>query len=139
MRRLLTYALWFVVIVAAIAIIIFIWRRLTVDNQDTVGGTVQLECNDACADYGQCGTLVDEPAVTVVLGGLESPKVDAGSQDVFFPNMVTVEIRETREETLEQLSTGRQFQVKFSRIEQRNNFGDVVGTGWVPDWCVRYP
>ena len=138
MRRLLTYALWVILILAAIAVVIFVWRRFSGGDEDPIGGTVQLECTNDCAAYGQCGSLVDDPGVQVVLGGLESPKVDPGSHNTFFPNLVTVEVRETRNETIEQVN-GRQFEQKFTRIEQRNNFGDVIGTGWVADWCIRYP
>lgn len=139
MRRILTWALWILLIVALAAVVYFVWTQFFGSNdEEAVGSSVTLECSSACADYGQCGTTVDSPNVPVVLGGLDGPTVEAQTHDRFIPAGATVEIKETRSERLEQ-SNGRQFDQQFSRVEWRNAIGDIQKTGWFADWCIEQP
>ena len=139
MRRILTWALWILLVVALAAVIYFVWTQFFGgDDEDAVGSSVVLVCPNDCQDYGQCGTTVDSPQVQVVLGGLDAPAAEANTHDQFIPAGVTVEIRETRSERLEQ-ANGRQFNQDFHRVEWRNSIGDVQKTGWFADWCVEQP
>ena len=109
------------------------WREAII-----VGSAVILECTAACSEHGQCGTTEESPKVEVVLGGLDGPAVEPQKHDRFMPSGVTVEIKETRTERLEQVN-GRQYDQEFSRVEWRNSIGDIQKTGWFADWCISYP
>jgi hypothetical protein len=139
MRRIFTWALWILLIVALGAVIYFVWTQvITDDEEELVGSSVKLVCSSACRDRGQCGRTLESPQLEVVLGGLDGPAVEANTHDRFIPAGATVEIRETRTERLEQIN-GRQFDENFSRVEWRNNIGDIQKTGWFADWCIEQP
>jgi len=139
MRRILTWILWIFLFVALAAVIYFVWTQFFgSDGEDTVGGSVILECNANCAERGQCGTTVESPKAEVVLGGIDGPVLDAHQHDRFIISGATVEVKETRTEKVEQVN-GRQFDEKFSRVEFRNAIGDIQKTGWFADWCIKYP
>ena len=139
MRRILTWALWILLIAALAAVIYFVWTQLIADgDEELVGTTVKLVCSAECRDRGQCGRTLEAPQLEVVLGGLDGPAVDANTHDRFIPAGATVEIRETRTERVEQIN-GRQFDQSFSRVEWRNNIGDIQKTGWFADWCIEQP
>ena len=139
MRRVLTWILWILLIVALAAVIYFVWTRFFVsDDGEVIGSMVVLECNSDCAERGQCGVTQDPPQVDVVLGGLDSPIVERDQHDRFIVAGASVEIKETRSEKLEDAS-GRQFDHQFARVEFRNAMGDIQKTGWFAEWCIRYP
>lgn len=139
MRRVLTWMLWILLVVALGAVIYFVWTQFfRGSDEEAVGTSVTLVCSADCRDYGQCGTTVELPGVEVVLGGLDAPAVEAQTHDQFIPAGATVEIRETRSERLEQANE-RQFDENFHRVEWRNSIGDIQKTGWFADWCVKYP
>ena len=139
MRRILTWLLWILLIVALGAVVYFVWTQLFgSDDEEVVGSSVILECTPACTEHGQCGTTEESPKVKVVLGGLDAPAVEPQTHDRFIPAGVTVEIKETRTEKLEQVN-GRQYDQEFSRVEWRNTIGDIQKTGWFADWCIKYP
>lgn len=138
MRRVLTWLLWIILVVALAAVIYFVWTQFISGGNEEVGTSVILECSTACRDYGQCGKTVGPPEVEVVLGGLDQPAVAPNTHNRFIPAGVTVEVKETRTERLEQ-ANGRQFDQQFSRVEWRNSIGDIQKTGWFADWCVRAP
>ena len=139
MRRILTWLLWILLIVAVGAVVYFVWTQFFGGgDEEIVGSSVILECTAACSEHGQCGTSEESPKVEVVLGGLDGPAVEPQTHDRFIPSGVTVEIKETRTERLEQVN-GRQYDQAFSRVEWRNSIGDIQKTGWFADWCIKYP
>ncbi len=139
MRRILTWALWILLIVALAAVIYFVWTQLIADgDEELVGTSVTLVCSAECKDRGQCGRTLESPQLEVVLGGLDGPAVEANTHDRFIPAGATVEIKETRTEKVEQIN-GRQFDEDFSRVEWRNNIGDIQKTGWFANWCIEQP
>ncbi len=138
MRKILTWALWIILILILAAVVYFVWTRFFANDEEAAGGTVELVCNTECANRGQCGTTVNDPQVQVVLGGLDSPTVDPAMHDVFIISGAVVEVRETWTGEVEQ-ANGRRFNETFSRVEFRNNFGDIAKRGWFPDWCIQYP
>lgn len=138
MRRILTWILWIVLFIILAAVIYFVWTQFFRDGEESAGGTVELVCSADCADRGQCGTMVNSPQAKVVLGGIDSPVLASGMHDQFIISGAVVEVRETWTGQVEQ-ANGRVFSEKFSRVEFRNNFGDIQKTGWFPDWCVKYP
>lgn len=140
MRRILTWLLWILLIVALAAVVYFVWTQFFGggEEEEVVGTSVILVCSSACKEHGQCGTTVDAPQVEVVLGGLDAPAVEPNTHDRFIPAAATVEIKETRSEKLEQ-TNGRQYDQQFSRVEWRNSIGDIQKTGWFADWCIEYP
>jgi hypothetical protein len=139
MRRILTWILWIILIVALAAVIYFVWVQFFgSDDEEAVGSLVILECTSACTEHGQCGTTQESPKVQVVLGGIDEPVVEPLMHDRFILAGVTVEIKEARSEKLEQVN-GRQYDQGFSRVEWRNSIGDVQKTGWIADWCISNP
>jgi hypothetical protein len=139
MRRILTWALWILLILALAAVIYFVWTQFFGGGDEkAIGSFVILECTSACTQHGQCGTTEESPKVPVVLGGVDAPVVEPLKQDRFIPAGVTVEVKETRTERLEQVN-GRQYDQDFSRVEWRNAIGDVQKTGWFADWCISNP
>jgi hypothetical protein len=139
MRRILTWILWILLIVALAAVVYFVWTQFFGgDDEEAVGTIVVLECSSECSERGQCGRTQDAPQVEVVLGGLDGPIVEPQQHDRFIVAGATVEIKETRSEKMEQ-ANGRQFDQQFSRVEFRNTMGDIQKTGWFADWCIRYP
>ena len=137
MRRILTWLLWVFLFIVLAVVIYWVWTQFFAgDEEDVVGSVVKLECTSECAARGQCGTTVESPKVDVVLGGLDAPIVEPKQHDRYIPAGVTVEIKDTRSERLEQVN-GRQFDQTFSRVEWRNTMGDVQKTGWFADWCVQ--
>lgn len=139
MRKIFTWVLWIILILILAAVVYFVWTRFFVNNdEEAAGGTVELVCSSECANRGQCGTTVNDPQIQVVLGGLDSPIIDAGMQNVFIISGAVVEVKETWTGEVEQVN-GRRFNEQFSRVEFRNSFGDIQKTGWFPDWCIQYP
>jgi hypothetical protein len=138
MRKIFTWILWFFLFVILAAVIYFVWTQFFGGGEDSAGGTVVLDCNSECAARAQCGTTVNSPQVPVVLGGLDGPVLAANLHDLFIASGVTVEVQETWTGEVQQ-ADGRTFNEKFSRVEFRNNFGDIQKAGWFPDWCVKYP
>lgn len=139
MSRIITWFLWILLIVVFIAVGYFVWTQFFGgDDEEIVGSAVILECTAACSEHGQCGTTEESSKVEVVLGGLDGPVVEPQKHDRFIPSGVTVEIKETRTERLEQVN-GRQYDQEFSRVEWRNSIGDIQKTGWFADWCISYP
>jgi hypothetical protein len=131
--------LWILLIVALAAVVYFVWTQFFAgDDEEVVGSAVILECTAACTEHGQCGMSEESPKVEVVLGGLDAPAVEPNTHDRFIPSGVTVEIKETRTERLEQVN-GRQYDQDFSRVEWRNTIGDIQKTGWFANWCIKYP
>lgn len=140
MRRILTWILWILLIVALAAVVYFVWTQFFGggDDEEVVGTVVVLECNSECADRGQCGRTVGAPQVAVVLGGLDGPVVAPEQFDRFIVAGASVEVKETRSEKMEQ-ANGKQFDQQFSRVEFRNSIGDIQKTGWFADWCIQHP
>lgn len=138
MRKILTWILWIILFLILAAVVYFVWTRFFGADEESVGGTVVLECNSDCAARGQCGTTVNSPQAMVVLGGIDRPILEAGKHDRFIVSGATVEVKETWTGEVEQ-ANGRVTNEKFSRVELRNNFGDIMKTGWFPDWCIKYP
>ena len=138
LRKIFTWILWIVLFLIIAAVVYFVWTQFSGGGEESVGGTVVLDCSSECADRAQCGTTVNSPQAQVVLGGLDGPILAANTHDVFIISGTTVEVKETWTGEVQQ-ANGRKFDEKFSRVELRNNFGDVQKTGWFPDWCVKYP
>ena len=139
MRRILTWILWALLVVALGAVVYFVWTQFFGGNeQEAVGSNVKLVCSADCRSYGQCGTTVELPGIEVVLGGLDAPIAAANEHNQFIPAGAIVEVRETRSEKLEQVN-GRQFDLNFFRVEWRNSIGDIQKTGWFAEWCVENP
>ncbi len=139
MRRIISWLLWILLIVAIAAVVYFVWTQFFGNGaEEAVGSTAVLACTNECAARGQCGTTVESPKVEVVLGGLDGPVVEPQQHDRFIPAGATVEIKETRSEKLEQIN-GRQFDETFSRVEWRNTIGDIQKTGWFANWCIQVP
>ena len=140
MRRVITWILWILLIVALAAVVNFVWTRLSggENGESVIGTMVTLERNSECADRGQCGTTQDAPQVEVVLGGLDAPIVERDQHDRYIVAGAPVEIKEIRSERLEQTG-GKQFDEEFARVELRDTIGGILKTGWFADWCIRYP
>lgn len=137
MRRILTWLLWILLFLALAAAAYFVWTLIFGgDDEEVVGSSVRLECTSECSQHGQCGITVESPKVKVVLGGVDAPIVEPLQHDRFILAGVTVEVKETRTEKVEQLN-GRQFDQQFSRVEWRNAMGDIQKTGWFADWCIQ--
>jgi hypothetical protein len=137
MRRILTWALWLLLIVAVIGAGIAVWRYLS-NDAPPAGEQVIISCSQECADRAQCGTTTGEQEVRVVLGGKNSPTVEANGHDVFFLHGTSVEIKERMEVTLKD-ADGEEFTHTFDRVEFRNAIGDIAETGWIPEWCIERP
>lgn len=138
MRRLLTWALWLIVIAVVVAVGYFAWQYFTGGTEEPVGETVTLTCSTECAERAQCGTTMGDVEAPVILGGKDGPVVAANQHDVFFPSGATVEIRENMEVELKDVD-GREFTQNFSRVQFTNPIGDIVETGWIPEWCIERP
>jgi hypothetical protein len=138
MRKLLTWGLWLILILAVIGVGYYAWRYLAGGSQPPVPEPVIAVCSTECAERGQCGTTVESPEAPVVLGGLDGPVVEPQQHDVFFVAGSTVEIKAEVQVDLVD-SDGREFKHKFSRVEFRNPTGDIVQTGWIPEWCIERP
>ncbi len=138
MRRILTWALWIILILAVIGVAFAAWRYLTGGSDPPAGEQVIMVCSNDCAERGQCGTTTGEPDILVVLGGKDSPVVEPEQHDIFFPAGASVEIKESMQVTLQE-QDGRQFDQTFSRVEFRNPIGDIAEIGWVAEWCVERP
>lgn len=86
-------------------------------------------CSEVCADRGQCGEAAD--GRRLVFGHPDRPEV-RGHQ-MIFEHETAVFFINTREETLQVLATGEQFNHTFylvTRPEDRRS-------GWVAGWCVQ--
>jgi hypothetical protein len=138
MRRLLTWALWIILILAVLGVAYAAWRFFTADSQPPAGEVVTAVCSKECAQRGQCGTTVEEPEAPVVLGGKDGPVVEPHQHNVFFPSGSSVEVKENMKVALKE-EDGREFEHKFSRVEFRNPIGDIAQTGWIPEWCIERP
>lgn len=138
MRRILTWALWIILILAVIGVAYYAWRYLSEDSEPPVGEQVILVCGTVCSERGQCGTAQGEHEAPVVLGGKDGPVVEPEQHDVFFLAGTSVTIKQSMEATLID-SDGREFQHTFSRVEFVNPIGDIAETGWVAEWCIERP
>jgi hypothetical protein len=138
MRKLLTWALWLILILAVIGVGYFAWRYFTGGDEPPVGEQVNVTCSKECAERAQCGTLVGGDESPVVLGNQNSPTVAAQAHDAFFPSGASVEIRDAMDVTLKDVD-GREFKQTFSRVRLLNPIGDIAETAWIPDWCIERP
>ena len=124
----------FLIVVGLLVVGYFFYTLLFPTEEElVVGSTAKLECTTECAERGQCGTLISE----VILGGIDAPIVEKDWHDRYIPAGAEVEIKEKRSEVLEEISSSRQFDQTFSRVEWRNPAGDIQKTGWIADWCIQ--
>lgn len=137
MRRILTWALWLILIVGIGAVAYFAWQYFTGDEQPE-NEQVILVCSEECAERGQCGTSQGEIEAPVVLGGRNGPVVEPQQHDAAFLAGTSAELKESAEVTLVE-DGGREFKQTFSRIEFVNPMGDIAESGWVADWCIERP
>jgi len=137
MRKFLVWGLWIILILAIIGIAYFAWTKLFNQPEEEVPDIATLVCNQECADRGQCGTAQGDGNKIVVLGGKDSPVVEAQKHDVFFLSGSTVEVKSSMEVTLAEVEGGGEFSQTFSRVEWLNPMGDITETGWVADWCIE--
>lgn len=138
MRKILTYVFWIILIIGLFALGYAAYRYFFAsEDQASLPTQVFLECSTDCRDRGQCGVTEDDEAVQVILGAADGPAVEPDSHDRYFVEGTAVEVLATQMRELEQVD-GFRFEHKFSNVEERNAFGDIVRTGWVADWCVRY-
>ncbi len=138
MRKILTWALWLLLILAVIGVGYFAWQYLSGGSEPPVGEQVVLVCSTECAGRGQCGTSMGEPELPVVLGGKDGPVVEPQQHDVFFLANSSVEIKQSMEVMLK-AEDGREFEHSFSRVQFVNPIGDIAETGWVAEWCIERP
>jgi hypothetical protein len=90
---------------------------------------IMVVCNEACASRGQCGQAAD--GRLLVLGHPDRPVVR--EHGMIFEHETAVFFVNTREETLQVVSTTEQFSHTFylvTRPEDRRS-------GWVAGWCVQ--
>jgi hypothetical protein len=87
-----------------------------------------LVCNSACSDRAQCGYLQDESPVIFV--SRNEPRLSG--QDAFSPQGTIADILEMQTLTLQNSSTGEQFQASFYRIRTA-----AIESGWVAGWCIQ--
>ena len=132
MGRILVWILLAILVAAVAFIALNFW--LNRNSEQEAGATMLVECTEECSQRGQCGITQDDQELTVVLGGLERPLVT--EHNVYFTTGLPVSVVESTTRTLQQ-TNGEEFEQTFSRIEQRNNLGDIIKVGWVADWCVR--
>jgi hypothetical protein len=137
MRKLLTWALWIILILAIIGVAYYAWTRLFNPPEETAPEIVTLVCNKECADRGQCGTAQGDDDRLLVLGGKDGPIVEANQHDVFFISESTVEVKESMEVMLSEVEGEEAFSQTFSRVEWLNPMGDITETGWVAGWCIE--
>lgn len=137
MRKLLTWGLWIILILAVIGVSYYAWTRLINPPEDPGPELVTLVCNKECAGRGQCGTAQGDDERPVVLGGKDGPIVAPKQHDVFFPSGSSVVVKSSMEATVVEGETGEPFQHTFSRVEWVNPMGDIAETGWVAEWCIE--
>lgn len=87
-----------------------------------------LVCNTACSDRAQCGYLND--TAPVILVNQAAPNVEG--HDAFSPQGTIADILEMQAITLQNNSTGEQFQAPFYRIRTAD-----IESGWVAGWCIQ--
>ena len=90
-------------------------------------GLVELQCNQTCADRGQCGQAVDGTDRVFMNSG--GPAVEQHDQ-LILPNSRGI-IVNTITQTLQTEATGEQFSHPFHLVQI-----DGGVTGWVVEWCV---
>jgi hypothetical protein len=88
-----------------------------------------LVCSEECAARGQCGTSVNG-GQTVILGHPDRPAVQ--DHQMTFQAENTLPILGTKDELLQVLTTGEQFNHTFFLLERGD--GRV---GWVAGWCLN--
>jgi uncharacterized low-complexity protein len=135
MRRILTWALWVLIIVAVIGAAYFAWQYLSQDETQEPE-QVTLVCSQECAERGQCGEAQGGNDAAVVLGGKDAPAVEANQHDVVFLAGSRANVQSSMEATLID-NDGREFTQSFSRVEALNPMGDIAETGWVAEWCIE--
>ncbi|MFN2137074.1 MAG: hypothetical protein ACK2UK_14030 [Candidatus Promineifilaceae bacterium] len=138
MRRILTWALWLIVLAGIVAAGYFAWRYFSGSEEETAGEQVIVTCSTECAERAQCGTTMGDEETLVVLGGEDGPVVAANQHDMYFQSGVTVEVKDSMEVELRD-TDGRTFSSNFSRVQLTNPIGDIVDTGWIPEWCIERP
>ncbi len=137
MRKIFTWVLWIVLILAVIGVGYFAYTRLFNNEEEPAAEMVTLVCNRECADRGQCGTAQGDDERSVILAGKDGPVVAPRQHDVFFPSGTNAEVKNSMDVTLVEGENGEPFQHKFSRVEWVNPMGDIAETGWVAEWCVE--
>lgn len=90
-------------------------------------GPVEFQCNQTCADRGQCGQAGD--GSDRVFMSSFAPAVEQHDQ-LILPTTRGV-ILETVTRTLQTEATGEQFSQPFHRVQV-----DGGVAGWVVEWCV---
>ncbi|MEJ2754211.1 MAG: hypothetical protein P8169_16290, partial [Chloroflexota bacterium] len=121
MRRIVTWAIWIIVILAIIGAAYFAWQYFSGDENEEPE-QVTLVCSQDCADRGQCGEAQSGNDAAVVLGGKDGPAVEANQHDVVFLAGSAATVRGSMEATLLD-SDGREFNQTFSRVEALNPMG----------------
>jgi hypothetical protein len=89
-----------------------------------------LVCSEACASRGQCGET-NNGRDQVILGHPDRPAVS--DHQLVFGHETAVASINTREETLQIVSTGQQFNHTFYLVTRL----DDGRSGWVAGWCVQ--
>jgi len=98
-------------------------------------GSVFLDCNQKCQDYGSCGVAKDSDEQVLLLGAYPA-----------FPHVSTVEFRGLMDRTQVEVEesemitgilqrTGEEVEIRFYRVAQQE--ADV--TGWIPGFCLAAP
>lgn len=90
---------------------------------------VVVVCSEACASRGQCGEAAD--GRRLVFGHPDRPEV-RGHQLVF-EHETAVFFINTREETLQLVSTGEPFNQTFYLVTRPQD----QRSGWVAGWCIQ--
>lgn len=138
---------WILIILGAIAVAVaayylyqFFFGNGDPASEIDLGKEVVLACSEDCANYGQCGTKMDD-GLYVVLAGKENIMVE--QQDLYFIDMIdaTVTAKNTAVVNVTSIETGivneEGMEVQFWKVKELGETAENLKEGWVADWCVN--
>ncbi len=101
-------------------------------DEAVLTGTVSLDCNQQCKDYGSCGIAKESKNEVLLLG--DKPVFPHGDAAEFkgLVDGTQVEVQETRVVTGIVQRTGEKVEIRFYLVQQET--ADI--TGWIPGFCI---
>jgi hypothetical protein len=98
-------------------------------------GSVFLDCNQKCQDYGSCGVAKDTGEEVLLLGAYPAfPHVSTVEFKGLMPR-TQVEVQESEIVTGILQRTGEEVEIRFYLVLQP----EAEVTGWIPGFCIAGP